>query len=62
MLTQSLKQVSREISARYKISEKLFLSHAYKGSVSDVLNRSNSSGGYNETIDIEQEVSKIVLL
>ena len=47
---------TREISARYKISEKIiFESAAYKGSVSDVLNRSNSSGGYNETIDIEQE-------
>ena len=47
---------TREISARYKISETIsFESAAYKGSVSDVLNRSNSSGGYNETIDIEQE-------
>ena len=30
-------------------------STAYKGSVSDVLNRGTSTYGYNELIDIEQE-------
>ena len=28
---------------------------AYKGKISDVLNRSTSTGGYNEIIDIKQE-------
>ena len=48
--------LTREISARYNFSDSIsFGSTAYKGSVSDVLNRSNSSGGYNELIDIKQE-------
>lgn len=48
--------LTREISAEYNFSDKIsFGSTAYKGSVSDVLNRSNSTGGYNEVIDIKQE-------
>ena len=48
--------LTREISAKYNFSDTIsFGSTAYKGSVSDVLNRSNSSGGYNELIDIKQE-------
>ena len=48
--------LTREISAKYNFSDKIsFGSTAYKGSVSDVLNRSNSTGGYNELIDIKQE-------
>tara|TARA_E500000178_G_scaffold354175_1_gene422313 strand:+ start:1084 stop:2943 length:1860 start_codon:yes stop_codon:yes gene_type:complete len=48
--------LTREISARYNFSDTIsFGSTAYKGSVSDVLNRSNSSGGFNELIDIKQE-------
>ncbi len=47
---------TRELSAQYNLSENIsFGSTAYRGSVSDVLNRSDSSGGYNETIDIDQE-------
>ena len=47
---------TREFSVEYSFSDKVSLgTTAYRGSVSDVLNRSNSSGGYNETIDIEQE-------
>ncbi|OUX43800.1 hypothetical protein CBE37_01910 [bacterium TMED277] len=47
---------TRELSAKYNFSENLSLeSTAYKGSVSDVLNRGTSTFGYNEIIDIEQE-------
>ena len=47
---------TKEISAKFKISDHIsFNSTAYKGIISDVLNRSTSTGGYNEIIDIEQE-------
>ena len=47
---------TKEISAKFKISDHVsFNSTAYKGKISDVLNRSTSTGGYNEIIDIEQE-------
>ena len=47
---------TRELSAQYNLSENIsFGSTAYRGSISDVLNRSDSSGGFNETLDIEQE-------
>ena len=48
--------LSREFTTTYNFSENILLeTTAYKSSVSDVLNRSTSSGGYNEMIDIEQE-------
>ena len=54
--TKAETSLTREISTKYKISEKVYLqSTAYKGSVSDVLNRSTSTYGYNEIIDIKQE-------
>ena len=47
---------TRELSTKYSFSDNIsFGTTAYRGFVSDVLNRSNSSGGYNETIDIDQE-------
>ena len=47
---------TRELSTKYSFSDNIsFETTAYRGFVSDVLNRSNSSGGYNETIDIDQE-------
>lgn len=56
LTTKPEKSLTREITGKYTISDKVSLkSSAYKSSVSDVLNRSNSSGGYNETIDIKQE-------
>ena len=46
---------TRELSAQYNLSENIsFGSTAYRGSVSDILNRS-SKGGYNETLNIKQE-------
>ncbi len=48
--------LTRELSLKYNLSDILSLeSTAYKSSVSDVLNRSSSTGGYNEIIDINQE-------
>lgn len=56
LTTKPEKSLTREISMVYKILENIsFESTAYKGSVSDVLNRSDSIGGYNETIDIKQK-------
>jgi vitamin B12 transporter len=56
LTTKPETSLTREISAKYNLSDSIsFESTAYRGSVSDVLNRSNSSGGYNETLDIEQE-------
>jgi len=47
---------TKEISAKFEISDHIsFNSTAYKGIISDVLNRSTSTGGYNEIIDIKQE-------
>jgi len=56
LTTKPETSLTREISAKYDFSKNIsFGTTAYRGSVSDVLNRSNSSGGYNETIDINQE-------
>jgi len=47
--------LTREFSIKYDLSKNLSLSStAYDSSVSNVLNRSSSTGGYNEIIDIEQ--------
>ena len=54
--TKPEKSLTREFSIKYDFLDNfIFKTAAYKGSVSDVLNRSNSSGGYNELIDIDQE-------
>lgn len=56
LTTKPETSLTREISAEYNLSDKIsFGTTAYRGSVSDVLNRSGSKGGYNETLDIEQE-------
>ncbi len=56
LTTKPETSLTREFSAKYNLSDKIsFGTTAYKGSVSDVLNRSNSSGGYNETLNIKQE-------
>jgi len=56
LTTKPETSLTNEISGKYFFSDKLSLSTtAYKGAVSDVLNRSDSKGGYNETIDINQE-------
>ena len=56
LTTKPETSLTRELSAKYNLSDNIsFGTTAYRGSVSDVLNRSNSKGGYNETIDIEQE-------
>ena len=48
--------LTREISAKLKFTDNIsFESNAYKSHISDVLNRSTSTGGYNEIIDIKQE-------
>ncbi len=48
--------LTRELSLKYVFSNFIsFQSAAYKGSVSDVLNRGTATSGYNEMIDIEQE-------
>ena len=48
--------LTREISAKLKFTDNIsFESNAYKSHISDVLNRSTSTGGYNEIIDINQE-------
>ena len=48
--------LTRELYVKYNLSDVISLeSTAYKGSVSDVLNRGTSTNGYNEIIDIEQE-------
>ena len=56
LTTKPETSLTREFSIQYDLSDKIqFGTTAYKGSVSDVLNRSSSTGGYNETIDIEQQ-------
>ena len=56
LTTKPETSLTRELAAKYNFSDNIsFGTKAYRGSVSDVLNRSNSSGGYNETLDIEQE-------
>ena len=47
--------LTRELSLKYNfLKNTSFVSTFYDSSVSDVLNRSTSTGGYNEMIDIEQ--------
>ena len=54
--TKAETSLTRELSTRYNFAENiLFESTAYKGSVSDVLNRGTSTNAYNEIIDIKQE-------
>jgi len=56
LTTKPETSLTRELSAEYNLSDRIsFGTTAYRGSVSDVLNRSNSKGGYNETLDIDQE-------
>ena len=56
MTTKPEKSKTHELSVKYDFSDNLFLeTTAYKGSVSDVLNRGTSTNGYNEIIDINQE-------
>ena len=48
--------LTRELSIKYDFLDNVsFSSTFYDSSVSDVLNRSTSTGGYNELIDIEQK-------
>ncbi len=48
--------LTRELTTRLNFSDNIYFeTTAYKGSVSDVLNRGTSTFGYNETIDINQE-------
>ena len=54
--TKAETSLTRELSTRYNFAENIFFeSTAYKGSVSDVLNRGTSTNAYNEIIDIKQE-------
>ena len=47
--------LTRELSIKYNFLDNAsFISTFYDSSVSDVLNRSTSTGGYNEMIDIKQ--------
>ena len=56
LTTKPETSLTRELYAGYNFSDNIsFGTTAYKGSVSDVLNRSNNSGGYNETLEIKQE-------
>ena len=48
--------LTRELSVKYDLSNFIsFETTAYKGSVSDVLNRGTANNGYNEIIDIKQK-------
>ena len=48
--------LTRELSVKYDLSNFIsFETTAYKGSVSDVLNRGTATNGYNEIIDIKQK-------
>ena len=56
LTTKAETSLTRELSAKYDLSKYIsFAATAYRGSVSDVLNRSGSTGGYNEMLDINQE-------
>ena len=47
---------TREASLKYNFADGIsFQTTAYKGTISDVLNRGTSTNGYNEIIDIKQE-------
>ena len=53
--TKAETSLTRELSVKYDFFENMsFTSTFYDSSVSDVLNRSTSTGGYNEIIDIKQ--------
>jgi len=48
--------LTRELSLKYYFSDDVsFKTTAYKGTISDVLNRGTATNGYNEIIDIKQE-------
>ena len=48
--------LTRELSLKYFFSNDIsFQTTAYKGTISDVLNRGTATSGYNEIIDIKQE-------
>lgn len=54
--TKAETSLTRELSVKYDFFENAsFTSTFYDSSVSDVLNRSTSTGGYNEIIDIKQK-------
>ena len=54
--TKAETSLTREFSTKYNFTENIFLeTTAYKGSISNVLNRGTSTNAYNEIIDIEQE-------
>jgi len=54
--TKAETSLTRELTTKYNFSDEIFLeTTAYKGSVSDVLNRGTSTNAYNEIIDIKQE-------
>ncbi len=54
--TKAETSLTREFTTKYNFSDEIFLeTTAYKGSVSDVLNRGTSTNAYNEIIDIKQE-------
>ncbi len=56
MTTKPETSLTREFSIKYDFLDNLsFNSTAYKGTISDVLNRSTSTNAYNEIIDISQE-------
>ena len=53
--TKAETSLTRELSVKYDFFENIsFNSTFYDSSVSDVLNRSTSTGGYNEIMDIKQ--------
>ena len=48
--------LTREFSLNYDLTDSTsFVTTAYKGQISDVLNRSRTTNGYNEIIDINQK-------
>lgn len=56
MTTKAESSKIREVSVRYKLSNKIeFNNTVYSGYISDVLNRSTNTGGYNEIIDVTQK-------
>ena len=56
MTTKPETSLTRELSVKYDFTNNLsFNSTAYRGTISDVLNRSTSTNAYNEIIDISQE-------
>ncbi len=54
--TKAETSLTREFSLNYDLTDSTsFVTTAYKGQISDVLNRSRTTNGYNEIIDINQE-------